>query len=64
MFTSPVERRIRLAAAIMFVALFLEVFGIVARHGLVFALVHVVSLGLFALACAVYLLSLLPPQER
>jgi hypothetical protein len=58
-----VERRIRLAAIIMFVALLLELFGIIWRHPLAFALVHMVALGMFALACAVYLLSLLPREQ-
>jgi hypothetical protein len=58
-----IERRIRLAAIIMFVALFLEFIGLAWRHPLAFALVHMTALALFAFACAVYLLSLLPSRE-
>jgi hypothetical protein len=61
---NTIERRIRFAAILMFVALFLEFGGIVWRHPLAFALVHMAALGLFALACAVYLLSLLPPRAH
>jgi hypothetical protein len=54
------ERRIRFAASIMFVALLLEIGGLAWAHPLSFAFVHLLSMALFALGCAVYLLSLLP----
>ena len=60
---NTIERRIRIAAVIMFVALFLEFIGLAWRHPLAFAIVHMTALGLFAIACAVYLLSLLPARE-
>jgi hypothetical protein len=62
--TNMIERRIRSAATIMFLALLLELVGIFWRHPLSFAFVHLLAMALFALSSAMYLLSLLPPPKE
>jgi hypothetical protein len=61
---STIERRIRIAAVIMLLALLLEFFGIIWRHPLAFAFVHLLAIILAAVAVALYLFALLPPNPN
>lgn len=59
-----IERRIRLAGLLVLSALLVEIAGLLWKHPLSFALLHVLALGLFVIGIAVYLLSLLPADDR
>jgi heme A synthase len=60
---SRIERRIRLAGALVLMALVLAIVSILWKHPLSFASLHVLALFLFVAGCAVYLLALLPGDE-
>ena len=58
-----IERRIRLAGALVLIALLLSIVSMLWNHPLSFASIHVLALFLFILGCAIYLLALLPGDE-
>jgi heme A synthase len=55
-----IERRIRLAAALVLISLLLSVVSMLWNHPLSFASLHMLALLLFIAGCAIYLLALLP----
>jgi heme A synthase len=55
-----IERRIRLAGALVLISLLLSIVSMLWNHPLSFASLHVLALFLFIAGCAVYLLALLP----
>jgi heme A synthase len=57
---TPIERRIRLAGALVLIALLLSIVSMLWNHPLSFASLHVLALLLFIAGCAVYLVALLP----
>jgi hypothetical protein len=60
---SRIEKRIRLAAAIIAAALLIEIAGLLWSHPLSFALLHMLALTLFIIGAATYLLALLPADQ-
>ena len=59
-----IERRIRMAGALVLLALVIEIAGLLWKHPLSFALLHMLALVLFVIGVAVYLLSLLPADHE
>ena len=59
-----IERRIRLAGALVLIGLVLSVVSMLWHHPLSFASLHVLGLLLFIAGCAVYLLALLPSDAE
>lgn len=63
---NKIEKRIRLSGLLIFLALVLEAVSLLWFHPASFLVVHMAAMGLFLLAVAVYLWSLLtaaePPQ--
>lgn len=60
---SRIERRIRVAGGLVLAALLLAVVGLLWKHPLSFALLHLLALAIFIAGCAIYLLALLPAHE-
>jgi hypothetical protein len=60
---SRIERRIRLAGSLVFMALLLAIISLLWKHPLSFASLHMLALGLFVAGCAIYLLALLPDDQ-
>ena len=63
MTVTRIERRIRLAGALVLAGLFLAVLSLLWKHPLSFASLHMLALVLFLAGCAVYLLALLPSDQ-
>jgi hypothetical protein len=60
---TKIEKRIRVSAILIVLALVLEAISLAWLHPAAFLLLHMGAMGLFVLAIAVYLLSLLPGDK-
>ena len=63
MIANRIERRIRLSGVLVLLALALEIAGLLWKHPLSFALLHILALAIFVAGIAIYLLSLLPSDD-